>query len=463
MSLGGCADKGVQKVPSPTATDPDIIQVGLLVSQTGASSDIGGEVENGVLVAESQINALGGVLGKQLQFVVMDDQSDPTVASKSATQLLNQGIVLGIGPTTDAQGQALANLILGNQVLYISASATAQSLDDLAGDGGAGDGGGGSIDSPVLFRTAPSNAYLAAAMAYYATSSVNDVTLCQVVDILYQNDDYGTPIAKDLQALYVRLEYTVLPPVQLDPNTTEAASLMNTAQTVAMSAGTGKGAMDVQCQIVIAQPAVADAYMLAFKEYTGGQGSSQRDWSTFVTIGSDGFRQASFITNGWPNPAAPTGPTAGEGSYAVAADTTPDPKDTTLTADYGAFLELYEAHYPGQTPGTYASTAYDAAILLAGAIVRAQSATSISGIRNALYNITEGTTTVGTHDLVGMFTALQTGQNVNYSGASGTCQFNRGTGDVVSNFGVWSITNATYLDVAAFTPSELTGTVMSFQ
>jgi len=77
---------------SHAATDPDadIIRVGILHSQTGTMAISEQPVINATLLAIEQINATGGLLGKQLQPIIADGKSDETVFATEASRLITE-------------------------------------------------------------------------------------------------------------------------------------------------------------------------------------------------------------------------------------------------------------------------------------------------------------------------------------------------------------------------------------
>ena len=73
---------------SAAAADP--IRVGVLFSQTGGLSIVEKSLADATLMAIAEINASGGVLGRQLQPVVEDGASDPKTFSEKASKLVIQ-------------------------------------------------------------------------------------------------------------------------------------------------------------------------------------------------------------------------------------------------------------------------------------------------------------------------------------------------------------------------------------
>jgi branched-chain amino acid transport system substrate-binding protein len=71
-----------------TASAQDTIKIGVSEPLTGAFAASGNYVTQGAKIAEDQINAAGGVLGKKIQLVVEDNKSNPTEAVSTAEKLI---------------------------------------------------------------------------------------------------------------------------------------------------------------------------------------------------------------------------------------------------------------------------------------------------------------------------------------------------------------------------------------
>ena len=66
----------------------DPIRIGYFGPLTGGTAQAGQAALNGCQIAVDEINANGGVLGRQLEMVAYDDKSSPEEALKSATKLV---------------------------------------------------------------------------------------------------------------------------------------------------------------------------------------------------------------------------------------------------------------------------------------------------------------------------------------------------------------------------------------
>jgi branched-chain amino acid transport system substrate-binding protein len=74
-----------------------VIKVGVVGPMTGPQAKMGTDFRNGVTIAVEEWNSRGGVLGKKIEMIVGDDQSDPKQAVAVANKLVNEGVVGVIG------------------------------------------------------------------------------------------------------------------------------------------------------------------------------------------------------------------------------------------------------------------------------------------------------------------------------------------------------------------------------
>jgi len=85
------ADRPVQ------AAEP--IRIGAITTLTGWAGFLGTSAKEAIEIGVDQINAKGGVLGRQIEVLYEDDQSDPTKSLISATKLIrDKKVVALIGP-----------------------------------------------------------------------------------------------------------------------------------------------------------------------------------------------------------------------------------------------------------------------------------------------------------------------------------------------------------------------------
>ena len=79
--------------PAPAAGNPPL-RVGIILPLSGNSSDIGKSALVGAQVAVDEINSVGGYLGRPIELVVHDDESDPDKGMKAARDVVENAHVM---------------------------------------------------------------------------------------------------------------------------------------------------------------------------------------------------------------------------------------------------------------------------------------------------------------------------------------------------------------------------------
>ena len=106
-------------------TDSNTVRIGAILPLSGPVAFYGNESRDGALLAIEQINAAGGLLGKQLALISEDDEGNAEKAVNAFTKLTTRDRVsFIIGSSTSGATQAITNLAQRNRVLLISPSAT---------------------------------------------------------------------------------------------------------------------------------------------------------------------------------------------------------------------------------------------------------------------------------------------------------------------------------------------------
>ena len=93
---------------SGAAASGDTIKVGVLGPLTGDVSVYGQAVVNGATLYLKQVNEKGGINGKQLEIIAMDEQGDATQAVTCFTKMCDQGITALVGDVTTTPTLAVA-------------------------------------------------------------------------------------------------------------------------------------------------------------------------------------------------------------------------------------------------------------------------------------------------------------------------------------------------------------------
>ena len=154
------------------AVAEDTVKIGGLSPLTGAVAVYGLAVQAGVDYAVDEINANGGVLGKQIEFVWRDDQGDPAYAVSMYNQLVGEGIDALVGAVTTAPTIAVFNEAAKTGIPAITASASAYEVTNAGNN---------------VFRACFLDPYQAGIAAQFCKDNLG----AETVAILYDNaNDY---------------------------------------------------------------------------------------------------------------------------------------------------------------------------------------------------------------------------------------------------------------------------------
>ena len=95
MGCGGGPDS--ESSGEKSGKPQDVIKIGVLGPLSGDNASSGVDLRNASTLASDEINAAGGVLGRRVELVPVDDACDPQKATGAAQQLLGSGIVGVVG------------------------------------------------------------------------------------------------------------------------------------------------------------------------------------------------------------------------------------------------------------------------------------------------------------------------------------------------------------------------------
>src|SRR5690242_10587765 len=111
---GGTASDGSVE----TCVDGDTVKLGFLNSTSGAMAISEQTVRDSLMLAAGEINAKGGISGKQIKFIEEDGQSEPAVFAEKIGKLLTQDKVAAVfGGWTSASRKAMLPVVEGNKGL----------------------------------------------------------------------------------------------------------------------------------------------------------------------------------------------------------------------------------------------------------------------------------------------------------------------------------------------------------
>ncbi len=97
MLLGACSSG---TATTETKGEKEPLKIGGALALTGINAPIDEPALRGIQLAVDEINASGGILGRQVEFINLDSKSDPVTSANVGVQLVEQGVV-AIIPAAD--------------------------------------------------------------------------------------------------------------------------------------------------------------------------------------------------------------------------------------------------------------------------------------------------------------------------------------------------------------------------
>lgn len=188
-SLAGCGNKAGG---NESGTEGGEIVIGGLAPLTGGVAQYGLAVNNAVQLAVRDINAKGGILGKQIKYVFYDEKGDATEATNAYSRLVDQDkIVALIGDVTSVPCEAVAQQAARDKMPMITPSGTTEAITTYGEN---------------VFRACFIDPYQGQLMADYAAKKLDAKTAA----ILYDTgDSYSSGIADAFEEAAKKLNITI--------------------------------------------------------------------------------------------------------------------------------------------------------------------------------------------------------------------------------------------------------------
>jgi len=307
------------------------IRIGVAGAHSGDLASYGLPTVNAAELVVEEWNANGGVLGRQIELVVEDDQCQPEVATNTAAKLVGDQVVAVIGHICSGATRSALGIYTGENLIAISPSATNPSLTQ-------------SGEFPTFFRTIAPDDAQGQMQAQFVAEELGVST----VAILHDGGDYGKGLADFAQAA---LE----------------ASYPNVE--IVLYEGVTVGAVDYSAIVNRVGSSGAEAVIFGgyHPEASKLVGQMRTQGIDIPFVSGDGVKDESFIE---------VAGDSAEGVYATG------PMDTAGNPVADAAREAHVAKY-GEEPGPFFMNAYAAAQAVVNAIEAAGS-TEPDAIMDAL-------------------------------------------------------------------------------
>lgn len=326
-AIAGCSGAGDSAGP-----EVDTIRIGEYASLTGKEAAFGNSSHNGTILAVEQINAAGGVLGKQLELIYEDNRSMQGESNTIAKKLITRdNVVALLGEVASGRSLEAAPIAQQYQIPMISPSSTNPKVTET-GD--------------YIFRVCFTDPFQGKLLAEFARRSLK----AQKVAIL-----------SDVAAAYsVGLAQYFREPWLAGGGTVVADEKYN------------GGEKDFKAQLTTIKAAAPDAILVpGYYNDVGLIVAQARQLGITVPLfGGDGWEAPELIEI--------AGASALEGTY---YSTHFSPESTEALPQQ--FVAAYKARYNGEVPDAMAALGYDSVRVLADAITRAGT-TDGPALRDAL-------------------------------------------------------------------------------
>jgi branched-chain amino acid transport system substrate-binding protein len=165
---------------TPTPAAAETIKIGLQAPLTGDYAAEGQWAKQSVEIAAELINKKGGVLGKQVEIIVVDDASNPKDSALAAQKVIAQGLKEVIASYGSSVTAPAADLYDANKVVSVGYGCTAVRLTMEK-------------QRPYFFRTAGRDDTQSEFFVKFVTEELK----AKRIAIMHDNQDYGKGVADD--------------------------------------------------------------------------------------------------------------------------------------------------------------------------------------------------------------------------------------------------------------------------
>ena len=124
--LAACGTQG--STVSKGGATGDKFYIGAMGPLTGSNAVYGQHVKDGAEIAVKEINAAGGINGKQIEFKYEDDEHDPEKAVNAYNNLKDWGMQLLMGAVTSGPSVAVAEETKNDSMFQITPSGSSQDV-----------------------------------------------------------------------------------------------------------------------------------------------------------------------------------------------------------------------------------------------------------------------------------------------------------------------------------------------
>jgi branched-chain amino acid transport system substrate-binding protein len=328
LSVASCTKKDPAGTTAPA--EGDTIKVGEVGSMTGSEATFGTSTHNGIVLAFEKLNAAGGVKGKKITLVSLDNQGKSDEAATAAEKLISQDKVAALlGEVASSRSLAMAPIAQKSKIPMITPSSTNPRVTET-GD--------------YIFRVCFIDPFQGAVMSKFAAETLKAKKVAILRDV---KSDYSVGLSEVFTSEFKKAGGTIV-----------------------VDTSYSSGDMDFKSQLTAIRAKSPDAiYVPGYYTEVGLIARQAREL---------GIKAPLMGGDGWDSPKLKE--IAGgaiDGSYFSNHYSEEDTSEAVQK-----FISEYKAKF-GEVPNGLAAMGYDAANVLADSMVRAKSLSS-ADLRDAI-------------------------------------------------------------------------------
>jgi branched-chain amino acid transport system substrate-binding protein len=165
--------------PAPAAAaTTNVIKIGVEGPMSGPQASTGIDMWRGASLMAATINSSGGLLGKQVKLVRLDDRAEPAAAVSTARHAISQHVAAVVGPYNSAVGLRNLGVYGRAHVLVVRLTSNRKTSNK------------GITLQPMDYQVAP-----------FEAAAIEKMTGPQKVAIVYDTSAYTTGVASQLRTL----------------------------------------------------------------------------------------------------------------------------------------------------------------------------------------------------------------------------------------------------------------------
>ena len=186
-------------------TNGQMLRIGATIPDSGALADFGIQVRRGLTMWQAEVNERGGLLGRAVELVLLDDQSSPAMAAQRYQQMVADGVQLFVSPYSSEMTIAVRDA-LGTSDIAMVAIASAPQIWDQP-------------DPRVFGAYTPANHNMDPFLQLVAKHNLSRIALA------WQDAEFPRAVAQGARSKARELGLNIVADESYSPNTTDFTAL----------------------------------------------------------------------------------------------------------------------------------------------------------------------------------------------------------------------------------------------